>query len=291
MASLRLNLPTIAWPKWKDEDMERVNASRAQYQREAKWVSRELYGGGILFTRDTPWDKAQARLDKIGPRNIGFLSCSRTYGRDGCELPLDHFADIISAFYIPSCSSEQLPNWIRLEYAGHTYSTWYRNPDTGLFDGVGECQLVGSLCEKGSSGFSTLHHSRRAMDNITKSFVHTQDTFIGPYEGHERWQRLVLIQPCIPKMKLNSHQFRLIFDRPTDVIAECVELDEYWRSSETNPLLHPKRDFVGWLEVPEYAIQQSPGPPLVSFEDRYSTIMYSALHQRREPSEPHEDSY
>jgi hypothetical protein len=125
---------------------------------------------------------------------------------------------------------------------------WFRKPETGLFHSNGRCnsrtnsaslrELVLDESRNFTNDFSPTY--QQGAENImlkrlllrerndlgteqnikTLPFIHTQDEFIGPFLGHDRWQRIVLLHPCLPA--LTNIPAYLAFDIPIDILVETA---------------------------------------------------------------------
>jgi hypothetical protein len=302
-ALVRLDLPTVSWPNWHPMHSALDLATyREKYRKEAQWTIRHLYGAGVMFETDGKPNHPQfifeTRSDKpAGARNVVSLYHRSTY--DGCYgkhiVDFLNYADTITAVYIPFGLPAD-PDSVRLEFEGNLLSKWYRNPDNGLFDAAGvsqgEASLVDLLAAESAdlnnawSGDGSaknedlillrreLKHALEVTASETKlydwlsgnreAFLHTQDEFIGPFRGRNRWQRFLFMHPCIPLRQIQSGHLRIAFERPTEVLIEYVSLHDHWRfNPAVNPFLDEVAGAVCWIELPAHVQPHSTRPPLV----------------------------
>jgi hypothetical protein len=257
----------------------------------------------------TKWIETPKPESKAKGRNLVHLRKERSYpdkGRQEFRHTLSGYQDAVTAIYIPCTESSkqdgfttQIPNRLTLVINGTTMSTWYRNPATGLFDGATmehdmftplrefldrENEDFRAIFDNNKTGNAEITALERLLiyertERLNQAqqgkdaFFHTQSAFIGPHEGYERWQRIVLIQPCMPQILLGHSSIDLFFDCETELLIEGVMFhdreQQYADKTESKDSKQVSNPFLGtdlavlWIEEPERARAESESPPLV----------------------------
>jgi hypothetical protein len=99
---------------------------------------------------------------------------------------------------------------------------------------------------------------RNCLASKRDTYMHTQSRFIGPYRGHDLWQRMVLLHPCIPSIAMAYTSINLVLDKKCDLVFETVDLHQRWRYDDgINPLLCTHTTGIYWTEEPVHAIAES----------------------------------